>query len=346
MAEGMTLADLGEWELIRRLGTFAPAGQFEDDAAILEAAATGREASPATGPLIVTTDVLVEDIHFSAATTGPADVGWRAAAANLSDLAAMGCRRVIGLTVGLVAPSPTPWSWVEGVYEGLRSALQAHDGILLGGDCSRGGQRVLAITALGRIDTAAAGPIRRRDGQPGDLLICTGDHGLSRLGLALLGGDGGEGGDPAVRSLSGPLMQRAILAHRRPRPRFDAVEALIACRPANTPWRVAGCDSSDGLVAAVGTITSTSGCAALLERHNLPLDPDMVGLPEAEAWCLGGGEDFELVLALEPAWAENLLSQLPGCRCIGKLVADSRAGPLRWREDLSPVRAEGYSHFH
>ena len=174
-----TLADLGEWELIRRLGAFAPPGQFADDAALV--------AEPCDAPaLVVNTDVLVEGIHFSDATTAAADVGWRAAAANLSDLAAMGCLEVVGITVGLVAPASTPWSWVEGVYGGLREALDAYGGVLLGGDCSGGAQRLLAITAIGRLagvapsERAAAGqqpqgattgPIRRSGGHPGDLSL-------------------------------------------------------------------------------------------------------------------------------------------------------------------------------
>jgi len=370
-----TLADLGEWELIRRLGAFAPPGQFADDAALLNLSGGGAasggvgatEAVPAEsegggdGPaLVVNTDVLVEGIHFSDATTAAADVGWRAAAANLSDLAAMGCLEVVGITVGLVAPASTPWSWVEAVYGGLREALDLYGGVLLGGDCSGGGQRMLAITAIGRLaglgpsertaagqqpQGATTGPIRRSDGRPGDRLVCTGPHGLSRLGLALLQGELVAGElDPA-------LAARAIAAHQRPRPRFDAVRALIASRPAAAPWRVGGCDSSDGLAAAAAAIAASSGCSARLDRSGLPLDPAMAGLPEAEAWCLAGGEDFELVLALEPAWAKALIAALPGTTAIGELVA-GEAGALGWMSgeawnegEEKNAASSGYSHF-
>ena len=343
-----TLADLGEWELIRRLGAFAPPGQFADDAALLwlpgNSAAAGG--SPA---LVVNTDVLVEGIHFSDSTTAAADVGWRAAAANLSDLAAMGCSEVVGITVALVAPAATPWAWVEGVYGGLREALETYGGVLLGGDCSGGAQRLLAITAIGRLALSAAapgsGPIRRGDGRPGDRLVCTGPHGLSRLGLALLQGEiGAETLDPA-------LVQRAIAAHQRPVPRFDAVRALMASRPATAPWRVGGCDSSDGLAAAAAAIAASSGCSARLDRRRLPLDPAMASLPRAQAWGLGGGEDFELVLALAPAWAEALIAALPGTTPIGELVA-GEAGALGWTDgapwsagDGGRATTSGYRHF-
>jgi thiamine-monophosphate kinase len=348
-----TLADLGEWELIRRLGAFAPPGAFDDDAALL-AAGAGGESAPGSGrTLVVNTDVLVEGLHFSDATTAAADVGWRAAAANLSDLAAMGCTEVVGITVGLVAPAATPWSWVEGVYLGLRQALERYGGVLLGGDCSGGSQRLLAVTALGRL-AGEGGPIRRRDGRPGDWLVATGPHGLSRLGLALLQGAAAgtdqvaAGAAGALDGLDPDLIARAIAAHQRPLPRFDAVRALIASRPAGSPWRVGGCDSSDGLAAAVRAIAATSGCAARLERDALPLDAAMARLAQGEAWCLGGGEDFELVLGLEPRWAEALAAALPGSGVIGELLAGP-AGALRWggsagREDEAIVSG-GYRHF-
>jgi thiamine-monophosphate kinase len=146
-------------------------------------------------------------------------------------------------------------------------------------------------------------------------------------------------------------VQRAITAHRRPRPRFEAVRALIASRPAAIPWRVGGCDSSDGLAAAAAAIATSSGCSARLDRAGLPLDPAMADLPEAEAWCLAGGEDFELVLVLEPAWAEALIAALPGTTRIGELVA-GEAGSLGWSDgapwsagDGGRATTSGYSHF-
>lgn len=336
MADAARLQDLGEWNLIERLGRFAPAGQFHDDAALLDA----------PGRLVVNTDVLVEGVHFSEGTTSPHDVGWRGAAANLSDLAAMGCSHGLGLTVGLVAPPATSWSWVEGVYEGLTACLKSHGGVLLGGDCSSGSQRLLAITALGCLDPEE-GAIRRCDGRPGDWLVTSGPHGLSRLGLALLQG---ELPAPEAQSLPEALRQRAIAAHQRPVPRFDAVRALQASRPGDGCWRVGGTDSSDGLVAAAAAIAAASGCRALLKRSQLPLDTAMTQLNQAETWCLAGGEDFELVLALEPAWAERWLAALPSGRAIGILTeAPTTPGndQVGWLGESDPLPAgnSGFCHF-
>lgn len=330
----MLLSDLGEWELLSRLAVFAPPGQFDDDAALL-VERSGQQ-------LVVNTDVLVEGVHFSDTTMSARAVGWRAAAANLSDLAAMGCTSVAGLTVGLVAPGHTPWAWVEDVYQGLAEALKQHGGSLLGGDCSSGRERLLAITALGHL-ASEAGAIRRCDGLAGDWLLSTGSHGLSRLGLALLLEElpADERGQ-----LSSRLQQRAIAAHQRPQPRLDAVMALRRSRPQALPWRVGGTDSSDGLVAAVAAIARASGCAAWLQQQALPIDPELARLEAGEHWCLSGGEDFELILALEPRWAQSLLRTLPGTSRIGTLV-DGAAGSLHWQESGAPLSAgtAGYCHF-
>ena len=326
----MRLRDLGEWELLRRLAAYAPAGQFNDDAAQLE---------ERNGPqLVVNTDVLVEGVHFSDATIGPMDLGWRAAAANLSDLAAMGCTGVAGITVALVAPGNTTWNWVEGVYEGLRDALEPHGAVILGGDCSSGAERLLSITALGRVTHGTA--IRRGDGRPGDWLVSSGPHGLSRLGLALLLDE------LEVSQVSPALRERAIEAHRRPKPRLDVAKALHSCRPSGQAWRVGSTDSSDGLAAAVGAIAATSGCGALLKRSQLPIDPELAQLEAGERWCLGGGEDFELVLALPPSWAEALLQALPGASRIGSLV-EAEPGLVCWQESGEALAAteSGFTHF-
>ena len=322
-----SLAELGEAELLRRLARFAPPGQLDDDTACL---------APDSRALIVNTDVLVDGIHFSDGTTGPDDAGWRAVAANLSDLAASGATSVEGITVGLVAPGDTPWHWVEGVYNGIQAALQQFGGDLLGGDCSSGSERVLAITALGRLS-----PLRllRHGAEPGDLLMTSGPHGLSRLGLALLRDEV----DPSSSDLSAELQRQAIERHRRPVPRFDALNELLRCKPADLPWRAGGTDSSDGLLAAVQGLCQASGCGAVLRRSQLPRPS---GWPQGERWddwCLAGGEDFELVLTLPQAWADAWQQLVPGSRCLGRMTADK--DQILW-DDTTPMTVHGgFDHY-
>ena len=322
-----TLAELGEAELLKRLARFAPPGQLDDDTACL---------ASDTRPLLINTDVLVDGVHFSDATTEAADVGWRAVAANLSDLAASGAVSIDGITVALVAPGTTPWSWVEGVYDGISAALQQHGGTLLGGDCSSGTNRMLSVTALGRL-----GPLRllRSAARPGDVLISSGPHGLSRLGLALLQND------PRLQatSLAEVLRAKAIRQHQRPQPRLDVLNRLLGCKPAELPWRAGGTDSSDGLLAAVRGLCNSSGTGARLNRNCLPMAQGWPAGDLWNRWCLGGGEDFELVLSLPPAWADALEQALPGCRRFGQIT--DHTGSIVWTDDNSPVQDRGFDHF-
>ena len=198
--------------------------------------------------------------------------------------------------------------------------------------------RLLAITALGLVDPGAL--IQRGAGRAGDRLVVSGAHGLSGLGLALL-----QGGQPLGQAPSPEQWARAVEAHQRPQPRFDAVEALHRSRPAGQPWRVAGTDSSDGLRRSLTLIGEASGCQAQLDQGGLPLPSGFGADPALELLCLDGGEDFELVLALDPAWAEAFVAQLPGARCIGWL--GTAPGPPCWGPTKKPLPGgRGYEHFN
>ena len=324
MPEGLTLSQIGERDLIRRLAAYARADQWSDDAALLP------EISPERW--VISSDTLVDGVHFSAKTTPASAAGWRAAAANLSDLAAMGCRRCEGVTVALSAPGDTEVDWIEQAYGGMQDLLQRHGGHLLGGDCSSGEQLVLAITAVGPVHPDQL--IQRGAGKPGDWLISTGAHGRSALGLQLLLGEAAWAG-----TLANEPRQTAIRCHQRPQPRFDAVAALHASRPAGQPWRVGGTDSSDGLRRSLELLGSACGYRPELNRSALPEPTDPF-------WnlCLDGGEDFELVLALAPSWAEALLRQLPGSQHLGQL--GEAAGEPCWADSKNPLpEGRGFEHF-
>ena len=242
-----TIADLGELEVLKRLRRFCAQG-IGDDAAI--------QSLPDGQQLVVTTDVLVDRVHFSDRTLSPRDLGWRAAAVNLSDLAAMGAEP-LGLTIGLTLPPPTHWAWLESVYEGISACLETYGGEVLGGDLCRGPHRSLAITALGAVSAHQA--LYRHRAQADQSLVSTGIHGASRAGLALLLGELAGAKDTG---------QRWIAAHQRPRPRFDAIATLRCLTP--TVAAVAAMDSSDGLADAVIQICHQSQVGATLIKSQLP----------------------------------------------------------------------------
>ncbi len=140
-----TVGQLGEQGLLKLVQQFCPADVVGDDAAVL-----------ATNPgesIVITTDVLVDNVHFSDRTTPPHSAGWRAMAANLSDLAAMGAQP-LGMTIGLGLPPTTSVSWVEALYQGMSDCLQQFGGAIVGGDIVRSPVRTIAITALGQVQPA------------------------------------------------------------------------------------------------------------------------------------------------------------------------------------------------
>ncbi|MEM8639473.1 MAG: thiamine-phosphate kinase [Cyanobacteria bacterium P01_G01_bin.54] len=329
-----TLQDLGEHQLLQRLQRFCPDSIVGDDGAILPIQ-PGYE-------LVVTTDVLVEGVHFSEQTTRGFDVGWRAAAANLSDLAAMGAEP-IALTVGLSLPPTTPWSWLEAVYQGLAACTQQYHTAIVGGDLCRSPVPTLAITALGQVQPPYS--LKRSAAQVGDRLLITGTHGLSRAGLELLL-------HPQVDKALAPSDRTAwITAHQRPRPRLDILPSL---RPWQTQRAIAAMDSSDGLADAVVQLCHASGVGAIVWAEQLPLPNGLVawqGQTQALDWALYGGEDFELVLALPPNAAIALKEQIGGMTAIVGEITASTAVQLEMisdngeRQTVPLDQAAGFQHF-
>jgi thiamine-monophosphate kinase len=330
-----TIADLGELGLLQRLFRYCPSDVVGDDGAVV--------ALPTGHSLVVTTDVLVDGVHFSDRTTAPADVGWRAVAANLSDLAAMGATP-LGITVGLSLPGHTPLAWVEGLYQGMADCLAPWGGAVLGGDLCRADTRSVAITALGSVVPQRA--LYRSRAQPGQAIVVTGYHGQSRAGLELLlHPERGDGVAPDDRD-------RWIAAHQRPRPRLDAIAALWQILgDAVDAGAIAAMDSSDGLANAVLQLCQASGVGARLAEADLPLDPALVawvGRDRALDWCLYGGEDFELVLCLPWAVAQALQDRLGGdCAIVGEITPDPGVdlGLTTQATPLALSLSQGFQHF-
>jgi thiamine-monophosphate kinase len=329
------VSEIGEQGLLKRLQAFCPADVVGDDAAVLTPL---LERS-----LVVTTDMLVENVHFSDRTTAPEDVGWRATAANLSDLAAMGAEP-LGLTLALGVPATTEVAWLERLYQGIVACLRQYDTVLVGGDICRSPVVTLSITACGQVRLEEV--ILRSAAQPGDQIVVTGVHGASRAGLELLlqpaWGRGLEEGDRL------PLIQ----AHQRPQPRLDVISLLR--RQPHFP-RVAGMDSSDGLADAVIQICQASGVGARVWRDRIPLPAVFSQLvdsipaftaDQALAWGLYGGEDFELVLCLEPNAAQELVRQLgPGAAIVGEITAETEINSVGAGIEIPLTMNQAFQHF-
>jgi thiamine-monophosphate kinase len=328
----LLVRDLGEQGLLEKLQRFCPQDVVGDDGAILD---TDPEKS-----LVVTTDVLVDGVHFSDRTTSAFDVGWRATAANLSDLAAMG-GTPLGITVGLALPGDRQVRWVEELYQGMAACLNVYSTPIVGGDICRSTVTTIAITAMGEVNPKKA--ICRSQARPGDAIVITGLHGLSRGGLELLL-------DPSLgRNLLPIEREKLIQAHQRPQPRLDVLPYLTKIP---SEIAIAGMDSSDGLADAIAQICRCSGVGAVIEKESLQIFSGLsklAGKETAWEWLLYGGEDFELVLSLPEDFATILVQDLgANAAIIGKITTNpaiqlndkNRSKP---REILNLTK--GFQHF-
>ncbi|MCM0591742.1 MAG: thiamine-phosphate kinase [Gloeotrichia echinulata IR180] len=329
--------DIGEQGLLERLQRFCPPEIIGDDAAVLLTA-------PGTS-LVVTTDLLVDGVHFSNATTSPEDAGWRAAAANLSDLAAMGASPV-GITVGLGLPGELSVSWVERLYQGMTECLQKYNTPIVGGDIVRSPITTLAITAFGQVSPNHI--IRRGSAQVGDAIVVTGIHGASRAGLELLL-------NPTLgQNLNDAEKAALIAAHQRPQARLDVLPILwqIFDSYSPSPPHIAGMDSSDGLADAILQICRASSVGAIIEYRKIPLPKVFESLltkQQTLEYGLYGGEDFELVLCLPQQPASELVKQLgQSAAIVGNITASSTVllyDENREIPDQVLNLSQGFQHF-
>ena len=276
----MTIADLGEFGLIATLAAGLPRGErtvvgIGDDAAVLTAP---------DGRVVATTDLLLEGRHFRRDWSAPADIGAKAAAQNLADVAAMGAVPV-ALLVGFGAPGDLPLAWARDLVAGIAEECSRVGATVIGGDTSSAASVVLAVTALG--DLGGLDPVTRAGAQPGDVLAIAGVLGDSAAGLALL-----EAG------LAGPAS--LIAAHRRPRPPYQA--GPEAARLGATSM----IDVSDGLLADVGHIAQASAVLIEIDTTLLPVGGGLaaaaaaLGGPSPLDWVLTGGEDHALAATFPP----------------------------------------------
>jgi thiamine-monophosphate kinase len=255
------LSELGEFGLLAELERRGLASGLDAEGAILE------------DGLVVTQDLLVEGVHFRRDWSSWRDLGYKAAAVNLSDLAAMAAAP-IGFLVGLGAPGDVAGESAAELYEGLNEP-----GVpLLGGDAVAADRLILAVVALGRSERVPG----RAGARPGDVLVVTGALGASAAGLYAL-----------ERGLGG--FDELVARHRRPPLRLDEGRRLGSVAHALV-------DISDGVLSDAARIAERSGCKLVVDVDRLPRAGGIEEVADLPFWTMG--EDYELLAALPPEDAE------------------------------------------
>lgn len=308
-----TLADVGEFALID-----AVAAAFPVTPAVLIGSGDDAACLAAPRPVLVTTDLLIEGRHFRRDWCEAADIGHRAAAASLADIAAMG-GTATGLVVGFAGPPDLPVDWVRGLADGMADEVGLVGATVVGGDVSGAEQIVVSVTALGH---AAGDAVRRSGARPGQVVAVAGRLGWAAAGFAVLG-----------RGFRSP---RAVVdAYRRPEPPYAAGPEAAAA------GATAMIDVSDGLLADLGHLATASGVRIDVDSGTLEVAEPLQAVGSALGvdpvrFCLTGGDDHALAAAF-PREVE-----LPdGWRPIGRVDAGSGVTV----DGAEYEGSAGYAHF-
>ena len=315
----VSLREVGEFHLIDRVTT----GRSQPDTTLLGPGDDSAVVAAPDGRVVACTDVLVEGVHFRLDWSSPDQVGRKAAAANLADVAAMGAVPT-SLLVGLACPSTTPAAQLEELADGMWAEAATVGAGLVGGDLTSGPVIVVTVTALGSLQGREA--VLRSGARPGDRVAVCGRLGWSAAGLAVLG-----------RGFRSPAA--LVNAHRVPEPPYSAGPA------AADAGATAMIDVSDGLLADLAHVARASGVALRLRSRAFTVPARLSEIGSALGldplrWMLTGGEDHALAATfpadtpLPAEWAE-----------IGVVEAVDDAGPVV-TVDGRPYDGEaGWVHF-
>jgi thiamine-monophosphate kinase len=307
-AGGPTVADVGERVLIARIrARIGPAPAFVivgigDDAAVLEPERNLLE--------VLTTDCQVEGVHFDQTFVGAADIGHKALAVNLSDLAAMGASPRVAL-LSLVLPASLPVASVDALVDSMAALATRARISIVGGNIARSpGPLIVDVTATGSVHKRRV--LTRGGARAGDDLYVTGTLGGAAAGLRMLSA---AAASPLWRDSRDELAtNRCVMRYLRPEPRTRFGLMLGRNRAARSCV-----DLSDGLADGVRQIGEASGLGAIVDADALPLES---GSTLSDA--LGGGEDYELLFAVSP----RMRSRLKNARRLASDIAVTRIGRL------------------
>lgn len=339
------ISSLGEFGLIERLTRDFPLTNSSsrkgvgDDAAILN--------FDADKEVLVTTDMLLEGVHFDLRYVPLKHLGYKAAAVNFSDIYAMGGKPT-QITVGLALSSRFTVEHIEALYSGIRLACEVYGVDLVGGDtCASRSGMVISITCLGEVEKGKA--IGRDGAKETDLICVSGDLGASYMGLKLLerenmvAANTPEKGDftPAFAGKE-YILERQL----KPEARKDIVEMLAAEGVVPTSM----IDISDGLSSELLHIAHTSGVGCRVYEDRIPIDYQTAVMAEelnmnVVTAALNGGEDYELLFTV-PLSDHDKVKAMKGVSVIGYITSPALGCALETRDGNEiPLNAQGWNAF-
>ncbi|MGH2580234.1 MAG: thiamine-phosphate kinase [Actinomycetota bacterium] len=303
-----------------------------DDAAVVE---------PGTGSTVLTTDMLVEGVHFERSSISARDLGAKSIVVNVSDLAAMGASPRYAM-VSLGIPADVDAAWVMELFGGMRAACDEYALALVGGDTNRADAGVIAVAVVGEVGSGHA--VTRSGARPGDILVVTGSLGAAAGGFLL------SRVDPAklLQALAEPWGRELLDAQARPVARVGEGQTLAQA------GATAMMDLSDGLAKDLSRLCAASGVGTRLELPRLPVAPALLQAAEflevdPRELALAGGEDYELLATIDLTNLSRARGDLHerfgvtltdvGVIIDGGLVAVDAEG----RE--SPLEPKGWDHF-
>ncbi len=304
-----------------------------DDAAVL---------APTTGHQLLTTDLLVEGVHFDLAAISPRDLGAKAVTVNVSDIAAMGGSPRAALA-SIALTEDVEAAWVMELYGGMRDACAEYAVALVGGDTNRGDLVVVSVSVAGEVAPGRA--VRRSGARPGDAILVTGSLGAAAGGLAVSRTQAAK----TAEVLSKPWGRELVDAYERPVARVGEGQMLARC------GATAMMDLSDGLAKDLSRLCRASGVGGRVELAAVPVSRALLeggaslGV-DPLALALGGGEDYELLATIGPDDVEAARRELDerfGVRLtsVGTIVEGSGLVGLEADGVEAPLEALGWDHF-
>ena len=333
----MDLRKIGEFGLIRRLEAMAKQEGVasSSDQAFALVAGIGDDAAAwriDTAGLIElsTTDTMVEEVHFTRSTTPWQDVGWKAMASNLSDIAAMGGSPTYTLvTLGL--PGNISVEDVDAAFQGVVQACKSYGAVIAGGDVVSSPFFFITIALNGRI---YGQPMLRSEAVPTDVIGVTGYLGLSRGGLELM----------MRGSMDSDAARQLVQAHRHPLPRLQEGRVLME------EGVRAAMDVSDGLVDDLKKMMLASGTAARIFSKEIAIHPALGQTFPGDALhlALAGGEEYELLFTGSSDVVQRIKKRLPSVSIIGEVTGEKAGEVTVYDENGSPMLdvGPGWDHLH